>query len=71
MITAAVTRKLAESADLSPTMRVLVAKLLQITLFTLAVVIGLRAIGLDVPQAVELAQKLQVYIVQSHGIFIH
>ena len=28
-------------------MRVLVAKLLQITLFTLAVVIGLRAIGLD------------------------
>ena len=47
LITAMVTRKLAESADLSPTMRVLVAKLLQITLFTLAVVIGLRAIGLD------------------------
>ncbi|NHF73118.1 mechanosensitive ion channel [Paracoccus sp. 12-3] len=47
LITAAVTRKLAESADLSPTMRVLVAKLLQITLFTLAIMIGLRAIGLD------------------------
>ncbi len=47
LITGAVSRKLAESADLSPTMRVLVAKLLQIVLFTLAVVIGLRSIGVD------------------------
>ena len=48
LITAMVTRKLAESADLSPTMRVLVAKLLQITLFTLAVVIGLaQQMGVD------------------------
>ncbi|TKW66599.1 MAG: mechanosensitive ion channel [Paracoccus denitrificans] len=47
LITAAVSRKLGESADLSPTMRVLVAKLLQIVLFTLAIIIGLRSIGVD------------------------
>ncbi|WBU60179.1 mechanosensitive ion channel family protein [Paracoccus albus] len=47
LITGLVSRKLGESADLSPTMRVLVAKILQIVLFTLAIVVGLRAIGVD------------------------
>ena len=47
LITGAVSRKLGESADLSPTMRVLLAKLLQIVLFTLAIIVGLRAIGVD------------------------
>ena len=47
LITGAVSRRLGESADLSPTMRVLVAKLLQIVLFTLAIIIGLRSIGVD------------------------
>ncbi|TXB66479.1 mechanosensitive ion channel [Paracoccus aurantiacus] len=47
LVTGAVSRKLGESADLSPTMRVLVAKILQIVLFTLAIVVGLKAIGVD------------------------
>lgn len=47
LITTVVSRKLADSADLSPTMRVLVAKLVQVALFTLAITIGLRSIGVD------------------------
>ncbi|SDD37417.1 Mechanosensitive ion channel [Paracoccus isoporae] len=47
LLTGVLTRRLADTADLSPTMRVLTAKILQVALFTLAVVIGLKAIGLD------------------------
>ena len=47
LVTGAVTRRLADTADLSPTMRVLTAKILQIALFTLAIIVGLKAIGLD------------------------
>ncbi|WBU56520.1 mechanosensitive ion channel family protein [Paracoccus sediminicola] len=47
VLTGVLTRRLATSADLSPTMRVLTAKILQIGLFTLAIVIGLKAIGVD------------------------
>lgn len=47
LITNIVNRRLTASADLSPTMRVLTTKILQIVLFTLAITIGLRAIGLD------------------------
>ncbi|MFV0409784.1 MAG: mechanosensitive ion channel family protein [Paracoccus sp. (in: a-proteobacteria)] len=47
LITGAVSRKLASSADLSPAMQVLTAKILQISLFTLAIFIGLRATGID------------------------
>ncbi|MRX49308.1 mechanosensitive ion channel [Paracoccus sp. S-4012] len=38
---------MARNADLTPTMRVLLAKLLQIVLLVVAVVTGLRALGLD------------------------
>ncbi|MFV0293289.1 MAG: mechanosensitive ion channel family protein [Paracoccus sp. (in: a-proteobacteria)] len=47
LITGAVSRKLATSADLSPAMQVLTSKLLQISLFTLAIFIGLKATGVD------------------------
>lgn len=39
--------KLAQNNDISPTMRVLTAKLLQVVLFSLAVIVGLRAVGFD------------------------
>ena len=42
-----ITGKLARNEDISPTMRVLTAKLLQVGLFSLAVVIGLKAVGFD------------------------
>lgn len=38
---------LAKNTDISPTMRVLIAKIMQVVLFALAVVVGLRAIGID------------------------
>ncbi len=38
---------LARNADLSPSARVLISKLVQVVLFALAVVIGLQALGLD------------------------
>ncbi|WBU65744.1 mechanosensitive ion channel [Paracoccus aerodenitrificans] len=47
LLTSMLTRRLSDTADLSPTMRVLTAKILQISLFTLAIVIGLKAIGVD------------------------
>lgn len=42
-----ITGRLARNEDISPTMRVLTAKLLQIVLFSLAVVVGLKAVGFD------------------------
>ena len=39
--------RLSKNSDISPTMRVLTAKLLQVVLFSLAVIIGLKAVGLD------------------------
>ncbi|WP_185968580.1 mechanosensitive ion channel domain-containing protein [Paracoccus sp. M683] len=42
-----VTGRLANNSDISPSMRVLTAKLLQVVLFTLAVIIGLKAVGFD------------------------
>ncbi|MBC9246778.1 mechanosensitive ion channel [Paracoccus sp. 11-3] len=42
-----ITGRLAKNEDISPTMRVLTAKLLQVVLFSLAVVVGLKAVGFD------------------------
>ncbi|WP_103171826.1 mechanosensitive ion channel family protein [Paracoccus sp. SY] len=42
-----ITGRLARNEDISPTMRVLTGKLLQVVLFSLAVVVGLRAVGFD------------------------
>ena len=42
-----ITGRLARNEDISPTMRVLTAKLLQVVLFSLAVVVGLKAVGFD------------------------
>ncbi|WP_051142257.1 mechanosensitive ion channel family protein [Paracoccus zeaxanthinifaciens] len=39
--------RLARSSDISPTMRVLTAKLIQVVLFSLAIVMGLKAVGFD------------------------
>ena len=39
--------RLAMNEDISPTMRVLTAKLLQVVLFSLAVIVGLKAVGFD------------------------
>lgn len=39
--------KLALNEDISPTMRVLTAKLLQVILFSMALIIGLKAVGFD------------------------
>lgn len=41
------TGRLARNEDISPTMRVLTAKLLQIVLFSLAIIVGLKAVGFD------------------------
>lgn len=42
-----VSGRLARNEDISPTMRVLTAKLVQVVLFTLAIVVGLKAVGFD------------------------
>lgn len=42
-----VSGRLARNDDISPTMRVLTAKLLQVVLFSMAIIIGLRAAGFD------------------------
>lgn len=42
-----ITGRLAQNQDISPTMRVLTAKLLQIVLFSLAIIVGLKAVGFD------------------------
>jgi len=47
LISRVVSSGLAKNTDLTPTARVLIAKLLQIAFVILAVLIGLRAIGLD------------------------
>ncbi|WBU52697.1 mechanosensitive ion channel family protein [Paracoccus sp. SCSIO 75233] len=47
LLSRGLSQRLSESADLSPTMRVLTAKILQIGLFTLAIIVGLKAIGVD------------------------
>ncbi|MCQ0971064.1 mechanosensitive ion channel [Paracoccus sp. TK19116] len=39
--------RLSRNADISPTMQVLTAKLLQVVLFTVAIVVGLKAVGFD------------------------
>ncbi|SES71633.1 mechanosensitive ion channel family protein [Paracoccus homiensis] len=39
--------RLAKNEEISPTMRVLTAKLLQVVLFSLAVIVGLKAVGFD------------------------
>lgn len=39
--------RLAQNEDISPTMRVLTGKLLQVVLFSLAVIVGLKAVGFD------------------------
>lgn len=47
MLSRLVSGRLARNQDLSPTMRVLTTKLLQIVLFSLAIIVGLRAVGFD------------------------
>ncbi|MGR3403166.1 mechanosensitive ion channel family protein, partial [Paracoccus sp. (in: a-proteobacteria)] len=42
-----ITGRLSRNEDISPTMRVLTAKLLQVVLFSLAVIVGLKAVGFD------------------------
>lgn len=47
LLSKGVTRRLAANEDITPTMRVLVGKLVQVLLFTIAIVAGLRAAGFD------------------------
>lgn len=47
LLSRGVIRRLSRNEDISPTVRVLVAKLLQVVLFTAAVLIGLKAVGFD------------------------
>ena len=47
MISRLITGRLSQNEDISPTMRVLTAKLLQVVLFSLAVIVGLKAVGFD------------------------
>lgn len=47
MLSRLITGRLAQNEDISPTMRVLTAKLLQVVLFSLAVIVGLKAVGFD------------------------
>ncbi|MDP5308560.1 mechanosensitive ion channel [Paracoccus sp. 2205BS29-5] len=47
VISRAISGRLAQNDDISPTMRVLTAKLLQVGLFSLAVIVGLKAVGFD------------------------
>ena len=42
-----ISARLARNEDISPTMRVLTAKLLQVVLFSLALIVGLKAAGFD------------------------
>ncbi|SFA52331.1 Mechanosensitive ion channel [Paracoccus halophilus] len=42
-----ISARLARNEDISPTMRVLTTKLLQVVLFSLAVIVGLKAVGFD------------------------
>ncbi|WP_374637767.1 mechanosensitive ion channel domain-containing protein, partial [Paracoccus sp. (in: a-proteobacteria)] len=42
-----ISARLARNEDISPTMRVLTAKLLQVVLFSLAIIVGLKAVGFD------------------------
>jgi small-conductance mechanosensitive channel len=42
-----ISARLARNEDISPTMRVLTAKLLQVMLFSMAIIIGLKAVGFD------------------------
>ena len=42
-----VTGRLSTNEDISPSMRVLTAKLMQVVLFTVAIIVGLKAVGLD------------------------
>ncbi|MFD1880829.1 mechanosensitive ion channel family protein [Paracoccus pacificus] len=46
-LSALVTGRLAQNEDISPSMRVLTAKLVQVVLFTMALVVGLKAVGFD------------------------
>ncbi|WCR11220.1 mechanosensitive ion channel [Paracoccus stylophorae] len=47
MLSRMITGRLSQNNDISPTMRVLTAKLLQVVLFSLAVIVGLKAVGFD------------------------
>lgn len=47
MLSRLITGRLSQNEDISPTMRVLTAKLLQIVLFSLAIIVGLKAVGFD------------------------
>ncbi len=47
LLSQVISARLARNEDISPTMRVLTAKLLQVVLFSLAVIVGLKAVGFD------------------------
>lgn len=47
MLSQLISGRLSQNDDISPTMRVLTAKLLQIVLFSMALIIGLKAVGFD------------------------
>lgn len=47
MLSRLISARLARNEDISPTMRVLTAKLLQVVLFSMAIIIGLKAVGFD------------------------
>lgn len=47
MVSGAISARLTRNEDISPTMRVLTIKLMQVALFTLAIIVGLRAVGFD------------------------
>ncbi|MFV0301977.1 MAG: mechanosensitive ion channel family protein [Paracoccus sp. (in: a-proteobacteria)] len=47
MLSRFVTGRLSTNEDISPSMRVLTAKLLQVVLFSVAIIVGLKAVGLD------------------------
>lgn len=47
MLSGAISARLTRNEDISPTMRVLTIKMMQVVLFTLAIIVGLRAVGFD------------------------
>lgn len=47
LVSQVISGRLARNEDISPTMRVLTTKVLQVVLFTLAVIVGLKAVGFD------------------------
>lgn len=47
MLSRLIAGRLSKNDDISPTMRVLTAKLLQVLLFSLAIIVGLKAVGFD------------------------